>query len=225
MLLQVTCDRSHGRICTPVHAPPADRLPRFTRRQHQLQCNAGCSGSVRRPSTKSPNWPRMPIPTELTDAFLALAERARGQGRAIAGAYYDRAAEFFLSATDPRRPAARQRFLSAMRTGYGVTPDLIPFGAGCLPAYDLRPERQVGPADGHVRRIRQLRRRIPADARRHGRRGTSHRGVRGPGSGQRTRGLRPHNDSRMGATGGGHSRSLSASTTLPQWGFRWAGVW
>ena len=32
-----------------------------------------------------------------------------------------------------------------MRTGYGVTPDLIPFGAGSLPAYDLRPERQIGP--------------------------------------------------------------------------------
>src|SRR6202789_4319970 len=81
---------------------------------------------------------------ELIDAFLALAERARGEGRAIAGAYYDRAAEFFLSATDPRRPAARQRFLQAMRTAYGVTPDLIPFGSGSLPAYDLRPERQIG---------------------------------------------------------------------------------
>ena len=40
---------------------------------------------------------------ELIDGFLALAERARGEGRAVAGAYYDRAAEFFLSATDPRR--------------------------------------------------------------------------------------------------------------------------
>src|ERR1700727_3140014 len=59
---------------------------------------------------------------ELIDGFLALAERARGEERAIAGAYYDRAAEFFLSATDPRRPAARQRFLQAMRTAYGVTP-------------------------------------------------------------------------------------------------------
>jgi pimeloyl-ACP methyl ester carboxylesterase len=82
---------------------------------------------------------------ELIDAFLALAERARGEGRAIAGAYYDRAAEFFLSAADPRRPAARRRFLQAMRTAYGVTPDLIPFGSGSLPAYDLRPERQIGP--------------------------------------------------------------------------------
>src|SRR6202012_4568741 len=88
--------------------------------------------------------PANPYP-ELIDAFLALAERARREGRAIAGAYYDRAAEFFLSPTDPRRPAARQRFLQAMRTAYGLTPDLIPFGSGSLPAYDLRPDRQIGP--------------------------------------------------------------------------------
>lgn len=82
---------------------------------------------------------------ELIDGFLALAERARGEDREIAGAYYDRAAEFFMPATDPRRPAARQRFLGALRTGYDVTPDLIPFGSGFLPAYDLRPDRQAGP--------------------------------------------------------------------------------
>lgn len=82
---------------------------------------------------------------ELIDGFLGLAERARGADRVIAGAFYDRAAEFFMAATDPRRPAARQRFLRAMRTTYGVTPELIPFGAGFLPAYDVRPDRQVGP--------------------------------------------------------------------------------
>jgi pimeloyl-ACP methyl ester carboxylesterase len=81
---------------------------------------------------------------ELIDGFLALAASAREAGRAVAAAYYDRAAEFFIPATDPRRPAARARFLQAMRTAYGVTPDLIPFGSGCLPAYDLRPERQIG---------------------------------------------------------------------------------
>jgi pimeloyl-ACP methyl ester carboxylesterase len=81
---------------------------------------------------------------ELIDGFLALAERARATNRAVAAAYYDRAAEFFIPAADPRRPAARARFLQAMRTAYGVTPDLIPFGFGCLPAYDLRPEHQIG---------------------------------------------------------------------------------
>jgi pimeloyl-ACP methyl ester carboxylesterase len=82
---------------------------------------------------------------ELIDGFLALAERARGDDRPVAGAYYDRAAEFFLPSTDARRPAARQRFLQAMRTAYGLTPDLIPFGSGFLPAYDVRPEGQIGP--------------------------------------------------------------------------------
>jgi pimeloyl-ACP methyl ester carboxylesterase len=81
---------------------------------------------------------------ELIDGFLGLAERARVADRAVAGAYYDRAAEFFMTAADPRRPAARVRFLQAMRTAYGVTPDLIPFRSGFLPAYDLRPERQIG---------------------------------------------------------------------------------
>ncbi len=81
---------------------------------------------------------------ELIDGFLGLAQRARGADRVLAGAYYDRAAEFFMSATDPRRPQTRARFLTAMRTVYGVTPELIAFGSGYLPAYDLRPERQIG---------------------------------------------------------------------------------
>ena len=35
---------------------------------------------------------------ELIDAFLGLADRARAADRAFAGAYYDRAAEFFMVA-------------------------------------------------------------------------------------------------------------------------------
>jgi pimeloyl-ACP methyl ester carboxylesterase len=81
---------------------------------------------------------------EVIDGFLGLAERARAADRTVAGAYYDRAAEFFMTAADPRRPGARARFLQAMRSAYGVTPDLIPFGSGSLPAYDLRPDHQIG---------------------------------------------------------------------------------
>ncbi|MGA9489325.1 MAG: alpha/beta fold hydrolase [Mycobacterium sp.] len=81
---------------------------------------------------------------ELIDGFLALAQQAREDDRVIAAAYYDRAAEFFMLATDSRRPASRARFLTAMRTAYGVTPELIAFGSGNMPAYDLRPERQIG---------------------------------------------------------------------------------
>ena len=81
---------------------------------------------------------------ELIDGFLGLAERARAADRALAGAYYDRAAEFFMTATDPRRLAARARFLQAMRAIYDVAPEFVPFRSGSLPAYDLRPDRQVG---------------------------------------------------------------------------------
>jgi len=81
---------------------------------------------------------------ELIDGFLGLAQQARLADRAFAGAYYDRAAEFFMTASDPRRPAARARFLEAMRTIYGVTPEFVPFGSGAMPAYDLRPDRQIG---------------------------------------------------------------------------------
>ncbi|MBO0879918.1 MAG: hypothetical protein J2P17_06025 [Mycobacterium sp.] len=81
---------------------------------------------------------------ELIDGFLGLAEQARAADRALAAAYYDRAAEFFMTATDPRGPAARTRFLQAMRTIYNVAPDLIPFRSGALPAYDLRPDHQTG---------------------------------------------------------------------------------
>src|ERR1700749_4561365 len=49
-----------------------------------------------------------------------------------------------MTAAAPRRPAARARFLHAVRTAYGVTPDLIPFGSGSMPAYDLRPDHQIG---------------------------------------------------------------------------------
>jgi pimeloyl-ACP methyl ester carboxylesterase len=81
---------------------------------------------------------------ELIDGFLGLAQQARVADRAFAGAYYDRAAEFFMTASDPRRAAARGRFLEAMRKIYDVTPEFVPFGSGAMPAYDLRPERQIG---------------------------------------------------------------------------------
>ncbi|MBV8863747.1 MAG: hypothetical protein JO082_10315 [Mycobacterium sp.] len=81
---------------------------------------------------------------EWIEGFLALADRARVADRTLAGAYYDRAAEFFMTASDPRRPATRARFLQAIRTIYDVAPEFVPFGSGSMPAYDLRPDRQIG---------------------------------------------------------------------------------
>jgi pimeloyl-ACP methyl ester carboxylesterase len=82
---------------------------------------------------------------EWISGFLGLAEQARAADRIFAAAYYDRAAEFFMTVDDPRRGAARGRFLQTMRALYDVAPEHIPFGSGALPAYDLRPQRQVGP--------------------------------------------------------------------------------
>jgi pimeloyl-ACP methyl ester carboxylesterase len=73
------------------------------------------------------------------DGFLGLAERVRGEGRAVAAAYYDRAAEFFMVPDDPRRAPARERFLAAMRAAYGFEPDAVAYAGTTLPAYDLRP--------------------------------------------------------------------------------------
>jgi pimeloyl-ACP methyl ester carboxylesterase len=80
------------------------------------------------------------------EAFLALADRARAEGRALAAAYYDRAAEFFIRPQDPRKAAARARFLATMREQYGVEPDRVSYQGAWLPAYDLRPEQASAPA-------------------------------------------------------------------------------
>ena len=82
---------------------------------------------------------------EWIDGYLALADQARAAGREYAAAIYDRAGEFFMAVGDPRGPGARRRYLQTMRSTYGVAPEYIPFGAGALPAYDLRPQSQVGP--------------------------------------------------------------------------------
>src|SRR5262249_21945016 len=83
---------------------------------------------------------------EWIDGYLGLAEQARAAGRPFAAAFYDRAAEFFMTTNDPRRAGARGRVLHTMRATYDVAPEYIPFGTGALPAYDLRPQRQIGPA-------------------------------------------------------------------------------
>ncbi|WP_375481862.1 alpha/beta fold hydrolase [uncultured Mycobacterium sp.] len=78
------------------------------------------------------------------EAFLALANQVRAEGRALAAAYYDRAAEFFIPPHDPRKAAARGRFLATLREQYGVQPDRVAYEGAWLPAYDLRPEQASG---------------------------------------------------------------------------------
>lgn len=79
--------------------------------------------------------------------FLGLAARARADGRALAGAYYDRAAGFFMHPDDARRGPARDRFVRAMREIYEAHPEPVPYQGGHLPAYDLAPD---GPTRGTI---------------------------------------------------------------------------
>ncbi len=52
--------------------------------------------------------------------FLALAERASKQGRVLRAGFYWRSAEFFMQAADPDRKSAREKFLAAVRSVYGL---------------------------------------------------------------------------------------------------------
>lgn len=77
--------------------------------------------------------------------LLVLSERAYAEDRALAGAYYLRSAEFFMPffTDDPRRAAARQRFLDTVLAEWGVTPDqqyAVPYGDITLSAYRFTPD-------------------------------------------------------------------------------------
>jgi pimeloyl-ACP methyl ester carboxylesterase len=73
--------------------------------------------------------------------FLALAEKAAGQEHVLRAGFYFRAADFFMRTNDPDRRNARDQFLSAVRSVYGLDPlrHEVPYVAGSakgvLPAY------------------------------------------------------------------------------------------
>ena len=78
--------------------------------------------------------------------FLALAERASKQGHVLRAGFYWRSAEFFMQAADPDRKSAREKFLAAVRSVYGLgegerhavryADGLV---KGYLPAYRFKP--------------------------------------------------------------------------------------
>ena len=86
--------------------------------------------------------PRIATYVDWKREFLALAESAVSQGHVLRTGFYFRAAEFFMPADDPDRRNAREQFLRAMRTVYGLDqfgPHDVPYtgdGAkGMLPEY------------------------------------------------------------------------------------------
>ena len=79
---------------------------------------------------------------EWTRQLLALGHRAMGEDRMLAGAYLIRAAEFFMSADDPRRRGARRTFLDTLLREFGVAADQhhnVPYFGRVLSAYHLTP--------------------------------------------------------------------------------------
>ena len=83
--------------------------------------------------------------------FVALAERASQQGRVLRAGCYWRSAEFFMQADDPERKPAREKFLEAVQSVYGLELGeryAVPYAdahlKGFLPAYRFTPPRAKG---------------------------------------------------------------------------------
>jgi pimeloyl-ACP methyl ester carboxylesterase len=83
--------------------------------------------------------------------FLALAESAVSQGHVLRAGFYFRAADFFMRTDDPERRNARDQFLRAIRSVYGLDQfgrHQVPYtedGARrVLPAYRFVPSRSKG---------------------------------------------------------------------------------
>jgi pimeloyl-ACP methyl ester carboxylesterase len=96
--------------------------------------------------------PRTVAPTistydDWTRQLLAQGEQALAGGRALAGAYLIRTAEFFMTAGDPRQDIARDTFVNEVLAAYNIGPDhhhRVPYEGRQLSAYRLAPDRPGG---------------------------------------------------------------------------------
>jgi pimeloyl-ACP methyl ester carboxylesterase len=96
--------------------------------------------------------PRTVAPTistydDWTRQLLAQGEQALAGGRALAGAYLIRTAEFFMTAGDPRQDIARDTFVNEVLAAYNIGPDhhhRVPYERRQLSAYRLAPDRPGG---------------------------------------------------------------------------------
>ncbi len=84
---------------------------------------------------------------DYTRELLALSAVAHAGGRTLAGALYQRSAEFYMLPDDPRKEAARIGFIASMCIVFGVdheSRDCIPFRDGHLSAYRITAPDAVG---------------------------------------------------------------------------------
>jgi hypothetical protein len=92
--------------------------------------------------------PRIATYTDWKREFVALAGRASDQGHILRAGFYWRSAEFFMQIADPERKSARAKFLSAVRSVYGLELSerhAVPYVEdglkGFLPSYRFKPPR------------------------------------------------------------------------------------
>jgi len=91
--------------------------------------------------------PRIHDYADFKREFLTLAERALADGQRLKGAYYLRAAEFFMLPDEAAKRPAREQFLRLMWEHYGVAETdhfSIPYERGTLFAYRFCPARAKG---------------------------------------------------------------------------------
>jgi hypothetical protein len=80
-------------------------------------------GWVGEPAMLEEMWlaaPRIATYADLDGSFWRLPKFASQQGRVLTAGFYWRSAEFFVRPDDPDRRSARERFLTAVRSVYGL---------------------------------------------------------------------------------------------------------
>lgn len=86
--------------------------------------------------------PRIADYPDFTREFLALGDHALAAGQDLQGAFYLRAAEFFMVPTAAAKRPTRARFLQLIKRHYGVTETdhaTIPYEGGALSVYHFTP--------------------------------------------------------------------------------------
>lgn len=111
------------------------------------QLNRFCDGSPESVAELSTAAARISDYADYRRELLALSDAAYANGRTLAGALYQRSAEFYMLPDDPRKSAARQRFIDSMREVFGVEPsdkERLPYRDRQLGAYRITPHEPIG---------------------------------------------------------------------------------
>jgi pimeloyl-ACP methyl ester carboxylesterase len=129
--------------------------PSFTTGYHDFHPDLSINYQLNRFSDNSPAsvaeltaaGPRIGDYADYIRELLTLSDIADAGGRALAGALYQRSAEFYMLPDDPRKPGSRHRFITSMCSIFDVDPaarERVPYLNGHLGAYRSTPPAAVG---------------------------------------------------------------------------------